>query len=522
MIKQKNKTMLVFAGIGVFISFLIHLISRSMPMNDMGESISYVDLYTPYLYAALALPFILLITGFLLYKSNPSSTKLPWVMSITFTFISLAMIVNGEGMVVYHFSIFLVVALIAFYDRTDMISLMTAIFALFHLGAMFIGTEFLYGSSDYTWFMFSLHAFYLVLTSAGTSYQITLKNRHTRGLEKANEEKEENLSRMFREMNQMANAVHQTVDELEGDSHKASEAYHEVTALLKERNTHTDRQVAEAEHNALFISEIQSAIEQIDRSIEVVSSQAQDTSQETVHIQQRVESIASNMHQTETSIHDTNQSLVELRSRSNEIGSITEEISKITESTNLLALNASIEAARAGEHGKGFSVVADEVRKLASQSEEATKRILTIIQSILEDIQKASDSSTVSVNQVEHNREQLKQMAEVFETLQTKSRDVEHRTHEVRSASQELLSSTQSITETFDTLVEFTKQAKTQNKQVLESSQFQHKSMERMFSNVQSLTEMTTHLNTLIESMNKGTSKVSQIHDGPTPLTKVG
>ena len=77
MIKQKNKTMLVFAGIGVFISFLIHLISRSMPMNDMGESISYVDLYTPYLYAALALPFILLITGFLLYKSNPSSTKYP-------------------------------------------------------------------------------------------------------------------------------------------------------------------------------------------------------------------------------------------------------------------------------------------------------------------------------------------------------------------------------------------------------------------------------------------------------------
>lgn len=62
--------------------------------------------------------------------------------------------------------------------------------------------------------------------------------------------------------------------------------------------------------------------------------------------------------------------------------SIIELIDNITTQTSLLALNASIEAARAGEAGRGFSVVASEISNLATQTQDATVDITTLIENI--------------------------------------------------------------------------------------------------------------------------------------------
>ncbi|MFC5504573.1 methyl-accepting chemotaxis protein [Bosea massiliensis] len=79
---------------------------------------------------------------------------------------------------------------------------------------------------------------------------------------------------------------------------------------------------------------------------------------------------------------DTAASVRALDETARAIGEVVNLIRDIAAQTNLLALNATIEAARAGEAGRGFAVVASEVKSLASQTADATDRIVAQVGAI--------------------------------------------------------------------------------------------------------------------------------------------
>ncbi len=79
---------------------------------------------------------------------------------------------------------------------------------------------------------------------------------------------------------------------------------------------------------------------------------------------------------------ETSDSVQELDETARAIGEVVNLIRDIAAQTNLLALNATIEAARAGEAGRGFAVVAAEVKSLASQTADATDRIVAQVAAI--------------------------------------------------------------------------------------------------------------------------------------------
>ena len=82
-------------------------------------------------------------------------------------------------------------------------------------------------------------------------------------------------------------------------------------------------------------------------------------------------------------IQQSEQSIQKIRSDFDQVINILDVIKGIADQTNLLALNAAIEAARAGKQGRGFAVVADEVRQLAQKTQDSTKEIDNMINTIV-------------------------------------------------------------------------------------------------------------------------------------------
>ena len=79
-------------------------------------------------------------------------------------------------------------------------------------------------------------------------------------------------------------------------------------------------------------------------------------------------------------VREVVSTMKEISESSRKISEIIGIIDGIAFQTNILALNAAVEAARAGEQGRGFAVVASEVRGLAQRSAAAARETKSLIE----------------------------------------------------------------------------------------------------------------------------------------------
>ena len=164
---------------------------------------------------------------------------------------------------------------------------------------------------------------------------------------------------------------------------------------------------------------LSAGLEEAAASAHEVSDQSSRASRTAVDGAQTVAQAVKQMQSIQETVNFSASVVAKLGESSQEIGQIVDTISGIAAQTNLLALNAAIEAARAGEQGRGFAVVAEEVRHLAEQSQDAAKKITTLISEIQGDTAKAVSSMQAGTREVETGVEVVNSTGVAFNSIET-------------------------------------------------------------------------------------------------------
>jgi len=215
---------------------------------------------------------------------------------------------------------------------------------------------------------------------------------------------------------------------------------------ISQRIAHASSDVnTAAEHTLNSISQITKSNTDLAYSIEGISSKANLVSKNTAENQQMVEKIAASAENSLSHSEIMKENFGFLLSSLNNMKEIVDGINGISDQTNLLALNASIEAARAGESGMGFAVVADEIRKLSDN----TKKLLSTMYTIVNDITDNSQKSLGSINQTASSMKSISESVEaVFASVVSSNQaiyEIASNLENIAAANQQINASLQEV-----------------------------------------------------------------------------
>lgn len=218
------------------------------------------------------------------------------------------------------------------------------------------------------------------------------------------------VNTLLSDIQTLVKSVNHSLETLDSVTEQLASAAAGSAALMREQQSETDM-VATA------VTEMGATIQEIAANTEMTASTANSTNLNAQQGQQQVSDSVDFVKALAARLQDASQSAAELEQDSVNIGSVLDVIRAIAEQTNLLALNAAIEAARAGEQGRGFAVVADEVRTLAQRTQQSTRQIEAIIQTLQQrtkgiaiTMQECRDNGMQSADQASTAKELLQQI----------------------------------------------------------------------------------------------------------------
>jgi len=497
MLKQKNKLMFMLTTIVVILSIVIHFLHRIMNIFMMSMQENNTNNILLNLIAII--PIFTFIIALTLYKNKSDHHLIPFFIMLTLTFSSMSMISGGNGMLEYHFSIFMVIAILAYYDNIKLISIMTGLFAAHHiLGFIFI-PALIFGNSTYTFGMVMYHAIFLILTSGATILQILNKQKYTTILEKEKEKKTELIIDAVTELTNNTKDTNSISQKLLTSTEKTKNISSDIIDKIESVNIGAKTQLDSAEQTLRSIVDMSQGIIQLATAATNISNDSINMSKEARKGFEQIKNTIDQINQIHTSANNSAQGVKKLSENSAKINNITTVITQIAEQTSLLSLNASIEAARAGDAGKGFAIVAEEVRKLAEQSTNSASQISNLISNIQSDTDLVVNSIDSQMNDVSTGIKLIDEAGLTFKGIMNRSDNLSTLLQDLTALSEEMSAQSHEVTSYVDQMKNVAKDASNHSQSVVSSAKEQLSDVENNLKLVNILNELSIKLEILIE-----------------------
>ena len=438
-----NGLLMILSACSVGLAVIIHLLHRQfdflsayLVLNGIGSLSTGLTMLTNLF---LVIPIGLFFIGFWLFRTNKLHPLIPLLLTLTLTFSSIAMIAGGNGLVEYHFSIFMVVAIIASFAQIRLILTSLAIFAVHHFVGFLFFPQLLCGTDDYSFSLLMLHVIYLIFTCLATMLIIYINKLNENRLTAEKDLQQAKLEQLLAEINRTSTVMVEYVDNLTDGTSDSAKASQEITSVLLQSSAAVEEQLANLQEGVDKNSVIVGHVEKIHNSTEIVTDKARNNLREAIVGKETVHEVAAQMNVITESVGSIKHLVEDLEVRSSEVGILLQVITTISDQTKLLALNASIEAARAGEHGKGFSIVAEEVRNLAIGTEKSAAEIQIVIGTIQTQIHKVADEMDRGMQEIYTGTEKIKLSEQAFDLIHEATMEVEKEIDDVSEATSVLL-----------------------------------------------------------------------------------
>lgn len=441
------------------------------------------------------IPALIYSMTWLLSRSNAESNAIPWLNMLTLTLASIGMIAAGNGMIEYHFSIFMVLAMVSYYENIKIIITMTIIFTIQHLLGFLVFTLYVFGvpAGEYSLSMVAYHAIFLVATSGALIWQIY--HKHKLRLE---------LDETVREQLQLKNIMEQMIV----SSEQLLEASVQLQALYDNTQTELEQIVSkvqsishDVETNSRYssntsaaVSNISSGLKEISNTNSIVVGLADDMSQKANQGHRMMNIILAQMDQLDHAATTSAHTISNLDESSSAVQQIASSIKAIAKQTRLLAINASIEAARAGANGKGFAIVASEVGKLADQSSEAASLISSLVSGIELETTRCVAAMQLVMDEVRNGVDRIAIMGQLLQEMITLIDESVKKFHLASQSTEKVAASTGEVSTALIEMSNFAFEIQEKTKVVAAASNRQYESNSRLAPLIRKLTEISYNL----------------------------
>ncbi|MDF2929690.1 MAG: methyl-accepting chemotaxis sensory transducer with Cache sensor [Anaerospora sp.] len=313
------------------------------------------------------------------------------------------------------------------------------------------------------------------------------------------------MAKGFRDMranlHSLVTTVHSQAEQLAASSQQltagadqSAQAANQVASSITDVATSAQEQLIVAGESAAVVQQMSASIQQVAANANEVAYQSSQAAMKAAEGNKSVGQAVTQMANIEQTVTASAQVVAKLGERSKEIGQIVDAISGIAGQTNLLALNAAIEAARAGEQGRGFAVVAEEVRKLAEQSQDAAKKIATLIGEIQGDTDKAVVAMNEGTHEVKRGAEVVNASGQAFQEIVELVTQVSDQVKEISAAIEQMATGSQQIVGSVNRIDTLSKQTAEESEVVSAATEEQSATMEEIASSSRSLAHLATDL----------------------------